>query len=200
MRGAGANSSRRHQMASGRDCWVRVETVNPDGPLYERDPDAWRAHLAEGNARQSRKRVSADVILRDSAGRILLVDPKYKPDWDTPGGMAEQNEPPHAAVQRELKEELGLDIAVGTLLCVDWVSPHGPWDDLLAFIFDGGQLSDEQIASLKLRDGELAAFEFCVQSQAHERLRPYVWRRVAVALDALATGHVRYLQDGCPSE
>lgn len=66
--------------------------------------------------------------------------------------MAEANEPPHLAVRRELNEELGLDVQVGALLVVDWVSPHGPWDDLLAFVFDGGELSDEQIAGLKLRD------------------------------------------------
>jgi 8-oxo-dGTP diphosphatase len=170
--------------------------VNEDAPLYERDPEAWRAYLAEGNAKQPRKRVSADVILRDHAGRMLLVDPRYKPDWDTPGGMAEANEPPHEAVRQELKEELGLDIHVGGLLVVDWVSPHGPWDDLLAFIFDGGELSDEQIHALKLIDDELAAFEFCTAEQARERLRPYVWRRVIVALDALKTGRVQYLQDG----
>jgi 8-oxo-dGTP diphosphatase len=170
--------------------------VSPDAPLYERDPEAWRAYLAEGNAKQPRKRVSADVILRDQAGRILLVDPKYKPDWDTPGGMAEANEPPHEAVRRELKEELGLDIRTGTLLVVDWVSPHGPWDDLLAFVFDGGELSCEQVGNLQLIDDELAAFEFCTPEQAQQRLRPYVWRRVAAALEALATGRAQYLQDG----
>src|SRR3954469_4346658 len=106
-------------------------------PLYERDPEAWQAYLAEGNAKQPRKRVSVDMLLRDKDGQILLVDPKYKPDWDMPGGMAAVNEPPHQAVQRELKEELDLDVTVGRLLCVVWVSPHGPWDDLLAFIFDG---------------------------------------------------------------
>jgi 8-oxo-dGTP diphosphatase len=170
--------------------------VNADAPLYERDPEAWRAYLAEGNAKQPRKRVSADVILRDHAGRILLVDPQYKPDWDTPGGMAEANEPPHETVRRELKEELGLDVHVGALLVVDWVSPHGPWDDLLAFVFDGGELSDEQIAGLKVRDEELSGFEFCTPEQAQQRLRPYVWRRVAVALAALEGGGVQYLQDG----
>src|SRR5215813_13839136 len=130
--------------------------VNADAPLHERDPEAWRAYLAEGNAKQPRKRVSADALLRDSAGQILLVDPRYKPDWDTPGGMAEANESPHQAVRRELKEELGLDIHVGALLCVDWVSPHGPWDDLLAFVFDGGEMSNEQIAGIELVDDELA--------------------------------------------
>lgn len=172
--------------------------MSSDVPLYERDPEEWRAYLAKGNAKQPRKRVSADVLLCDRARRILLVDPKYKPDWDTPGGMAEANEPPHLAVQRELKEELGLDIQVGALLVVDWVSPHGPWDDLLTFIFDGGQLDDEQIAVIKLCDEELERFEFCTPEQAQQRLRPYVWRRVAVALEVLRTGQVQYLQDGYP--
>lgn len=170
--------------------------MSSEPPLYERDPEAWQAYLAEGNATQSRKRISADLLLRDQAGRILLVDPKYKPDWDMPGGMAEANEPPHHAVQRELKEELGLALHVGELLCVDWVSPHGPWDDLLAFIFDGGEVDNERIASLRIVDGELAAFEFCTEQQARQRLRPYVWRRVVAALQALKSGQPRYLEDG----
>ncbi len=170
--------------------------MSSDRALYERDPEAWNAHLAEGNAKQARKRVSADVILRDALGRILLVDPKYKPDWDLPGGMAEANEPPAAAVRRELREELGLDLQPGDLLCVDWVSPHGPWDDLINFIFDGGVLDEHGLAGLRLLDGELRAYEFCELGQVKERLRPYVWRRVSMALEALATGRARYLQDG----
>jgi 8-oxo-dGTP diphosphatase len=170
--------------------------MSSEGPLYERDPEAWNAYLAEGNAKQARKRVSADAILRDAHGRILLVDPRYKPDWDLPGGMAEANEPPADAVRRELSEELGLAVQIGDLLCVDWVSPHGPWDDLVSFIFDGGVLDEDAIAGLRLTDNELGAFEFCDEGQVKERLRPYVWRRVSVALEALTTGRVRYLQDG----
>jgi hypothetical protein len=33
------------------------------------DPEAWNAYLAEGNATQARKRVSADVLLRDEQSR-----------------------------------------------------------------------------------------------------------------------------------
>lgn len=167
-----------------------------DVPLYERDPRAWEAHLAEGNATQARKRVSADVLLRDHDGRILLVDPNYKPDWDLPGGMAEANEPPHHAAERELKEELGLTVHVGKLLCIDWIAPHGPWDDLLAFVFDGGELNDEQIADVRLLDDELRAFDFCDEHQAQQRLRPYLWRRVAAAIDTLESGRVPYLRGG----
>lgn len=173
-----------------------ADLATSEGPLYERDPEAWRAYLAEGNAKQPRKRVGADVVFRDCQGGVLLVDPKYKPDWDLPGGMSEANEPPAATARREVTEELGLDTQVGALLCVDWVSPHGPWDDSLMFIFDGGVLNDDQIAAITLLDGELAAFEFCSVDEASTRLRTYLFSRLTAALDALATGRVVYLHDG----
>jgi 8-oxo-dGTP diphosphatase len=165
----------------------------------QNDPVAWNAYLAEGNAKQARKRVAADVIFRDAAGRILLVDPGYKPDCDLPGGMAEANEPPLQAARREVKEELGLDARIVGLLCVDWVSPHGPWDDTLMFVFDGGVLSPDQIANVRLLDSELSGYKFCTEQEASTALRPYVWRRVQVALKALQTGQAQYLQDGYPA-
>nr|BFE37823.1 hypothetical protein GCM10010200_100740 [Actinomadura rugatobispora] len=42
--------------------------MRSDEPLYKRDPDAWRAHLAEGNATQPRKRVSVGLLMRDEGG------------------------------------------------------------------------------------------------------------------------------------
>jgi NUDIX domain len=76
------------------------DVVLRDELLYQRDPDAWQAYLAEGNRTHPRKRVSADVLFRDESGQILLVDPRYKPDWDLPGGMAEANEAPLDAADR----------------------------------------------------------------------------------------------------
>jgi 8-oxo-dGTP diphosphatase len=163
-----------------------------DKQLYERDPEAWNAHLAEGNARQARKRVSADVILRDDQGRFLLVNPNYKPDWDLPGGMAEANEPPIEAARRELREELGLDVTMGSLLSVEWVPPHGPWDDTLVFIFDGGMLPAVTIDGLTITDDEISAFRFCSPDEARELLRPYVWNRAIAALAAIDTDRPHY--------
>jgi 8-oxo-dGTP diphosphatase len=173
--------------------------VTSDVPLYERDPDAWHAYLAEGNATQPRKRVGADLLIRDDQDRILLVDPKYKPGWDLPGGMSEANEPPAVTVRRELNEELGLDIQAGRLLCVDWVSPHGPWDDSLMFIFDGGTLTEQQVAELTVHDGELRAYEFCTSETATARLRPAMRGRLTEALRALQTMDPQYLEDGHPT-
>jgi 8-oxo-dGTP diphosphatase len=140
--------------------------------------------------------VSADALIRDQAGRVLVVNPAYKPGWDLPGGMAEANEAPADAVRRELLEELGLRVRVGALLCVDWVAPHGPWDDLIAFVFDGGVLDEVAAADLRVRDHELAGFEFCDAGQLRGRLEPRAFRRAQAALNALAAGQASYLHDG----
>jgi 8-oxo-dGTP diphosphatase len=165
-------------------------------PLYDRDPEAWNASLAEGNAHQPRKRIATDVIIRDHDDRLLLVNPTYKPDWGLPGGMAEANEAPIDAARRELWEELGLHVDIAALLCVDWVPPHGPWDDTVVFVFDGGILSPDAIAALRLSDDELSDFRFCTPHEAAELLRPYVWHRADTALAALRAGRPRYAHHG----
>ena len=159
------------------------------------DPEAWNAYLAEGNATQARKRVSADVLLRDEAGRVLLVKPTYKPGWDLPGGMAEANEAPDDAARRELKEELGLDVTLHGLLVVDWVPPHGPWDDQLAFIFDGGVLYAGQTTALRPRDGELSTTAFVSPLEAARLLGDRLARRLRAAL--VAKPAPALLRDGC---
>jgi 8-oxo-dGTP pyrophosphatase MutT (NUDIX family) len=135
-------------------------------------------------------------LFRDEHRRILLVDPRYKPDWDLPGGMAEANEPPLDAARREIREELGIEFTGGRLLVIDWVSPHGPWDDSLVFVFDGGVLTADQRARIQLRDDELNEYRYCAPQQLSELLRPYVWQRTERALAALADGRVSYLHDG----
>jgi 8-oxo-dGTP diphosphatase len=172
--------------------------VQGESPLYQRDPHAWETYLADGNAKQASKRVRADALIRDEAGRVLLVDPGYEPGWAIPGGVAEANESPAECVQRELREELGLDIEPAGLLCVDWVPPHGPWDDLLAFVFDGGLLPHDRAGDIRLLHGELLGFEFCDEAEVARRLRPCAWRRIQGALGAARTGRFSYRQDGNP--
>jgi 8-oxo-dGTP pyrophosphatase MutT (NUDIX family) len=132
------------------------------------------AYLAEGNAKQARKRVAVKVLIRDQDDQVLLVNPTYKDFWDLPGGMAEANEPPIAAAERELAEELSLKLTLGRLLVVTWVGPHDPWDDQLIFVFDGGTLDEHQAAGLHLSDSELSDYAFVPLDQAVTMLRPDV--------------------------
>ncbi|MFZ3560823.1 NUDIX domain-containing protein [Streptomyces sp. BH055] len=158
------------------------------------DPDAWNAYLAEGNAKQARKRVAADAFLRDHSGRVLLVNPTYKPGWDLPGGMAEANEPPEEAVRRELREELGLTIQPLGLLVVDWVAPHGPWDDQIAFIFDGGIIDATQ--GLRPHDQELSEARFLPPDKARELVSERMQGRLDAAVQALEQRRPAYLHNG----
>lgn len=152
------------------------------------------AHLAEGNARQARKRIAADVLIRDTAGRVLVVDPTYKEGWDLPGGMIEANESPTAGAVRELEEELGITPSIGRPLVVEWVGAHGPWDDQIVFVFDGGVLPDEGVAGVEVRDQEIGRWRFVDVDDIRGEMRLHVWRRLRAAVDSVASGETRYLE------
>jgi 8-oxo-dGTP diphosphatase len=126
--------------------------------------------MAEGKARQTRKRVAADVVFLDESGRLLLVDPDDKPYWDLPGGMAEVNEAPFEAARREVREELGIELSACVLLAVDWASPHGPWGDTQMFIFDGGVLTETEKCAIRIHDEELRSFQFCTEQESASML------------------------------
>src|SRR5438270_14050650 len=99
---------------------------------------------------RSRAYVAAGMLFFDGAGRIMLVRPTYKEYWDIPGGYVEAGETPAQAAAREVREELGIGAAVGPLLVADW-APQPDEGDKLLFIFDGGTLTAEQLAAVRLQ-------------------------------------------------
>jgi len=143
----------------------------------------------------TRVRAAAGVILRNRQGQVLVVYPTYKAECELPGGSLEQDESPLEACQRELKEELGFVPPVGGLLCVDWVPPNPPWDGGLMFLFDGGVLSQSQIAEIRLPPDELGRFEFVSPDALESVLVPRLARRVLASLPSGGHGGV-YLEDG----
>ena len=163
-------------------------------------PDGRWQRLAEGNATQARKRVAAKVVIRDRDGRVLLVNPTYKDYWDLPGGMAEANEPPRLAAERELREELDLALTVGRVLTVDWDGPHGPWDDQLVFVFDGRTLTAAQAAALRIADDALAGFEFVAPTAAAGRLAAGLADPLARALRAQQDGTTDHAERHHPAD
>jgi len=96
------------------------------------------AHFTSG---MPTKRLAADCVLTDEAGRLLMLDPPYKVTWDIPGGIVEVDESSRRAVQREVLEEIGLDIELGRLLVVDWKPRDGDFTEVVALLFDGGTLT-----------------------------------------------------------
>ena len=56
--------------------------------------------------------VTAGAIVSDDAGRVLLLRHRFRAGsgWGMPGGFIEYGEQPEAALRRELREEVGLEI------------------------------------------------------------------------------------------
>lgn len=77
--------------------------------------------------RQPRVRVVVGALVRD--GRVLLAhrrpDKRAFPDvWDLPGGVMEARESEQQALERELREELGVRVTSASHLCRVTVGPQ----------------------------------------------------------------------------
>jgi 8-oxo-dGTP diphosphatase len=153
--------------------------------------------VADDPLDRSRPYVAAGVLFFDDSGRILLVQPTYKDHWDIPGGYVETGETPAQAAAREIREELGIDAAVGPLLVADW-APHSDEGDKLLFIFDGGMFTPEQVDAIRLQADELASYAFRHPAEVVTLLIPRLGRRVSAAIDAHQAGRTTYLECGVP--
>lgn len=147
-------------------------------------------------SRMPSKTAAGGAVIQDSYSRVLFVTPIYKPYLEIPGGVASSNESPYLACQREMREELGIDVRLGRLLVIDWLPRHGIWRDSLQFIFDGGTLTDEQINRVSLPHDELSDFQFAAVEDVAKRLKPSLLRRLQLAMDAKADGMPRYAEFG----
>ena len=153
--------------------------------------------MADDPLDRSRAYAAAGVLFFDNAHRILLVQLTYKDHWDIPGGYVETGETPVQAAAREVREELGIEAAVGPLLVADW-APHPDEGDKLLLIFDGGTLTADQRHAIRLQADELASYAFRDPADAITSLIPRLGRRVAAAIDAHQAGRTTYLECGVP--
>ncbi|HKD86998.1 MAG TPA: NUDIX hydrolase, partial [Streptosporangiaceae bacterium] len=79
---------------------------------------------ADGEYTVPRVPASAGALIFDRRGRLLILKPTYKSGWTIPGGVMEADgETPWAACQREVREECGLDVGSGRLVCTDFRLP-----------------------------------------------------------------------------
>lgn len=149
----------------------------------------------EHEAKMAHPRMAAGALFFDSAGRVLMVEPTYKDYWDIPGGYVEIAESPLQAAVREVHEELGITPPLGKLLAVDW-APNGSEGDKVLYLFDGGELSPEDLARITLQTDELKAFNFLAPVEISERTIPRLARRILAAIDARSGVAPVYLEHG----
>jgi 8-oxo-dGTP diphosphatase len=153
------------------------------------------------------------AVFFDVEGRLLVVRSTYGSNpWGIPGGMAEPDETPRATVRREVQEEIGIAKEPGALLVVAWQPSRvrnlteeqraAGWSDRIEdgiqLVFDGGVLTPDEVAAIKLDPDEMEDFAFLHFDQAVERMAPLHARWVIAAVQARESGSVVYLEYGYP--
>lgn len=143
-----------------------------------------------------RKRVAAGALIRDEQGRICIVEPTYKPQWQFPGGTVEANESPATGCRREVLEELGLEVQIGRLLGIGWVLEDKDPDGALIMVYDGGVLTPDRIAAIVLPSDELSAYRFVPSAEVGRWVSQLNARRAVAALRALEHGDLAEFDRG----
>jgi 8-oxo-dGTP pyrophosphatase MutT (NUDIX family) len=139
---------------------------------------------------------SAGALIFDEFGRLLILKPNYKRGWTIPGGQIEPSgESPWEACQRETREECGLEVVEGRLVCVDFLHPKRNRPGGMRFLFHCGAFTDRQLGSLKLDSAEIDEHRFVLLTDATALLSGPVRRRVVLAAGA---ERCLYLEDGRP--
>ena len=142
------------------------------------------------------KYLSAGALFFDEQERLLLVKPTYKEGWEIPGGIVEHDESPKQACLREIKEELGLEVPLGPLLVIDYLSRRDRPSDSLQLVFLGGTLSPSTIEAIVLPAAELSEYRFLQPDAALGLLRGSLRLRVAGCLRAITAKQTLMLHDG----
>lgn len=140
---------------------------------------------------------SAGALVWDRKGRLLILKPTYKGGWTIPGGIIEANgETPWEACRRETREECGLEVRHGRLVCVDFLRPRPGRPGGMRFLFSCGTFRDSALSGIALQEAEISTYQLARVDRALRRLSGPVRRRVAAAVKK--SGKLQYLEDGRP--
>ena len=139
---------------------------------------------------------SAGALILDQAGRLLILKPTYKSGWTIPGGVMEADgETPWEACRREVREECGIDVRHGRLVCMDFRRPRPGKPGGIRFLFHCGAIGDESLAAIVLQPEEISEYRLAPLAEALQLLRQPIRRRVQAATSARG---LVYLEDGRP--
>ncbi|MFN8099157.1 MAG: NUDIX hydrolase [Dermatophilaceae bacterium] len=153
------------------------------------------AAIAWLNERLPTKRVIAQGLLRNERDEILLCQLTYKKEWDLPGGVVDPHESPATCVEREVHEELGLDVRAGRLIAVNWLPPWRGWDDAMLFLFDLGRIVSGAIDPSRFLSREIAAAHWCPLADVGNHVAPY---NAALLSQVDGLAGTSYLENSAP--
>lgn len=137
------------------------------------------------------------LFFTDTGGRVLQLRSSVKQHaqiWQWPGGNTDAEESPFETAVRECHEETGMTFSgPPKLLAVHWIPPSPAWPALkTGFVFDGGHLTAEEIAGIRLDPDEHDRFEIRSLGEWAESMAPPRWERMVAVHRARTTGTVEY--------
>jgi 8-oxo-dGTP diphosphatase len=139
---------------------------------------------------------SAGALIFDERGQLLILKPSYKKGWTIPGGQIEADgESPWAACRRETREECGLEVSHGRLVCVDYLPPKPSRLGGARFLFHCGVLADLQLRAVTLQEDEIVDCRLVSMPEALTLLSGPLRRRVSASADSK---RCLYLENGRP--
>ncbi|MEU9128867.1 NUDIX hydrolase [Kitasatospora sp. NPDC048540] len=149
-------------------------------------------------------------LITDPQGRILGMRSTINPAvWNFPGGNVEHGSTPFATALIEAEEELGLVLAAENpeivaqrrLIAVihEQAGPEYP-APVCGYVFDGGVLTPEQQARIRLDPAEHTEWRFETAHDWHALMEPYRYQRLRQVLRAHRAGVTLYLERPAPHD
>ena len=102
---------------------------------------------------------SANVIIEDGNGRLLVVKAHYKPYWSLPGGWIDADETPRVAAARELNEEIGIAVQPTELELASVIERGSRQALTHLFVFRLSRSIDSDI-QITFDDGEIVEYDW----------------------------------------
>ncbi|MFJ2055132.1 NUDIX domain-containing protein [Streptomyces sp. NPDC087908] len=140
----------------------------------------------------------ACLYFTDTRGRPFQLRASYDTElWQWPGGNMDPGETPWETAVRECREETGITftgepLLLGTLFVTDrgedWPANH------IGFVFDGGELTDEQIAGVVLDPAEHSEYRLHTLDEWEREMEPHEFAHLAGIDRARRTGVPFYLE------
>jgi 8-oxo-dGTP diphosphatase len=115
--------------------------------------------------------------------------------WQWPGGNMERGETPWEAACRETLEETGIVFdGPQRLLGVHFIPQHQNWPaNHIGFVFDGGELTDTQLAQVRLTH-EHTEWRVATLDEWRHEMKPVTFNRLDAIHTARKTGTAAYIE------
>lgn len=109
------------------------------------------------------------VIVRGDGQVLVMRDPREvdKNIWELPGGRLNEGEVPEEGLAREIKEELGIDVVVGTVVYIAQFFQYSENRNALMIAYVATMVDEK--AELVLEEGEVADVRW-VSKENYQRL------------------------------